>query len=783
VTSYARTVQGASGEVLPPDEWQPLDDHLVAVARASRAFAAKFGAGDWAWLAGLWHDLGKFHPSFQQMLLDVSQGLAKRMVDHSTAGAIHADRLVGQPLKNTKHRLLTRLPLLLTATVAGHHGGLPDGPGELEARLREREELFEEVREHVAIYFLKPVAKIPPPPPRLALRQSASGQMDPGEWYLRLDLGVRMVFSALVDADRLDAKRVADASVPPPIRSVDEGRSYSSISDLSIVVDRSIDDKVARLRPEGMTPTERRLYDYRQAVLQSCRVAADVSSGAFALDVATGGGKTLSSLSFALRHAAKHRKDRVIVVIPYTSIIEQAAAEYRRALGDLAHNVVEHHSAVNEDHERHDGLPGFDRDAERRRLATENWDAPIIVTTAVQFFESLLSCSPSKCRKLHNIANSVVVMDEAQTLPPGLLDPTIWLINELVEGYGVTAVLSTATQPSLERPFPEIRGLRPIVCKDLPVPPPRVRVELVADGPQEWAALAGHLVAHQAVLCITHQRRDARDLTLECDRILGNTETIHLSASMCAVHRSLLIADVKHRLSEGVTCRVVSTQLVEAGVDLDFPMVYRSLAGIDSLVQAAGRANREGRLGEHGGVLRIYRAPTQPPPGLPRLASESAETLFRAASMLRQQVDIFDRHTGRAFFRDYYGKIGDMDKGIRADRTELKFGSVAQKYRFIDDASIPIVVPWDQNAVDLVAEIDQLGPSSSRLRRVQPYTVSVFPGTLDALRSAGVVEPLIAGDDAAKSRVFVLRLKQYYSERFGLDVGAVAPRPPEDLII
>jgi CRISPR-associated endonuclease/helicase Cas3 len=265
--------------------------------------------------------------------------------------------------------------------------------------------------------------------------------------------------------------------------------------------------------------------------------------------------------------------------------------------------------------------------------------------------------------------------------------------------------------------------------------------------------------------------------------MLGDETTVHLSASMCPAHRSRCITNIRGLLAEHCVCRVVSTQLVEAGVDLDFPVVYRSLAGVDSLVQAAGRANREGKLGVEGGLLRIFRAPTQPPPGLPRHAAESADTLFRATSLEGREVDPFAPETGRAFFRRYYEKIGDKDAGVTARRVEFRYREVAETYRFIRGGEITVAIPWDEEARGVLREIDRYGASRNRLRRIQPFTVSVFPNALRALFEAGAAIPLLGVEDDMGSGLFVLRRREFYDERFGLRVDDIGTPNPRDLVL
>jgi CRISPR-associated endonuclease/helicase Cas3 len=743
-----------------------LAEHLTAVSARARRFAEGFGAGDWAALAGLWHDLGKYHPDFQEMLRDAVAGRPTGRVDHSTLGAIHAAQLLEPLFRSDARRSgVEFLTLLVTATIAGHHAGLPESRDQLRVRLDAQSERYREMfSEPIPAEIVRPMAYAPLPP---QLR-------DRDDKKLAAEFLVRMVLSALVDADRLDTETFASEGLPEAEQPATL-RRFSTISELRAALDESIDAKVRGVNAHSLGSLEKAVHDYRQAVLAACRRAAQEPPGAFALDVATGGGKTLASLSFALRHAEAHQKPRVIVVIPFTSIIEQTAEEYRRALGPLSWNVLEHHSAASEDAAAEPGWGPQDPEAVRRRLATENWDVPIVVTTGVQFFESLHSARPSRCRKLHNIANSVVVVDEAQTLPPALLNPTVWMINDLVEGYGATFVLSTATQPALEPPFPEVRNLRAIVPRSVGHPPRRVRVEVAEEREMSWPALASELERFPQVLCITHQRRDARELAEQVDKVLGDRSTVHLSAAMCADHRSNVIGDVRLRLREGTPCRVVSTQLVEAGVDLDFPVVYRALAGVDSMVQAAGRANREGRLGVEGGLLRIYHAPTKPPVGLPRIAADAAAGLLLEGTAANGPWDMFGADTARRYFRRYYQRVDDKDSGVSNLRREFRFRDVEDAYRFIkDDPGLTVVVPY-ADALDRVRSIRERRLRFGFMRELQRYVVSLFPGQARSLLAVGAIAPLLPADAPQDSRVFALQETHasFYDRRFGLLLGGI----------
>jgi CRISPR-associated endonuclease/helicase Cas3 len=346
------------------------------------------------------------------------------------------------------------------------------------------------------------------------------------------------------------------------------------------------------------------------------------------------------------------------------------------------------------------------------------------------------------------------------------------VLNELVASYGATVVLSTATQPSLEAPFPEVRGVRQIVPEAVPVPPPRVRVEIVEPQPVTWPGLAEELAGLEQVLAITHRREDAGELTKALDAQLGHADTIHLSALMCPAHRLEVFAEIRERLGKGMPCRVVSTQLVEAGVDLDFPVVYRALGGVDAMIQAAGRANREGTLGDGGGLLRIYKAPSEPPRGLPRLAAETASLLLLLADGDAERLDLFSRQTAEAFFCRYYDKIADMDQGIRTARLSFRYREVDRLMRFIADDSIGVVIPYDEKARRVINDLRLDEQPWRHLRQLQRYVVTVYPNALLRLYQLGSVEPLLSDQDPRERDLWVASTGPCdpYDHRFGLNL-------------
>ena len=667
----------------PPEQWHRLEQHLLAVAQKAAEFAKPFGAETWGWNAGWLHDIGKADDRFQAYLLR-ENGLDDAeyddpgggRVNHSSAGAALAEERFNQP-----HCPLGR-PLAYLSS--GHHAGLPDwfegetGRAALRLRLEEGRANLEKIRSAVAEYAGNLREGIRPPP---FVKKA------------QFHLWVRMVFSCLADADSLDT----EAFVEPA--KAKQRTPFPPLSELKAKLDAHLNALVANSRSTPVNVA-------RREVLAACRAAAAQPPGFFSLTVPTGGGKTLSGMAFALEHAVKHGKSRVIYAIPYTSIIEQTGNILAGVFG--RENIVEHHSNLE---------PA--KETPRTRLAAENWDARIVVTTNVQFFESLYSARPGRCRKLHNIVNSVVILDEAQLLPPELLTPCVDAMNQLVRHYGVTMVLATATQPALP-------WLAPKPTEIVPDPPAfyarlkRVQYRLPArdSAPTTWEALAESLQAHDQVLCVVNTRRDAHDLF----RLMPKG-TLHLSALMCGEHRSRVIADIKQRLDAQASIRVVSTQLVEAGVDLDFPVVYRAWAGLDSLAQAAGRCNREGRLAGLGEV-HVFVPPRPAPPGLLRKGADTATELLGLPGFDPEQPDAFTRYFGL-----FYSKVNDtgaeiLDRLTR-DAPNVFFRTVGDRFRLIKDDEQRQVFVRYADGERLIEQLRHSGPNRDLLRALQRYTVNL----------------------------------------------------------
>ena len=746
-THYARTV-----ERRPKSAWQKLPEHLDRVADRASVSADVFGSRDWGYCAGLWHDLGKYSSEFQAKL-DGKQ----IQFEHSGVGAAFAEG---------RHK---ERGLPLAFAIAGHHAGLadyitaePGFPKPLKERLKENVALMQRLSPLLPPKIAS--QQVPDFPEFLSLPQS-SERAEKEAQPRQMEFWIRFLFSALVDADRLDSEEFCQ-----PEMSSKRGL-FPSIKTLCERIDSHIDAIQSSL-PASVKDSP--VNQTRQYVANACRKAASHAKGTFTLTVPTGGGKTLSAMSFALHHAHLHNLRRVIVVIPYTSIIEQNADVYRQALG--AEAVVEHQSSLDPREKEAKYGEGI---TSRAGLASENWDAPVIVTTTVQFFESLFSNRPSRCRKLHNVAGSVIILDEVQTLPPAFLDSILDALNELVRSYRCSVVLSTATPPSLKWRAGFDLGLRD--CREI-VPNPQQlanqlrRVEYIwPDGEGqglEPAQLATELAKHQQVLAIVHKREDARLTAKHLESFARDSSVYHLSALMCPAHRSRTLREIKETLNRGATCRVVSTQLVEAGVDVDFPLVYRALGGLDSIVQAGGRCNREGRM-DRGNMI-VFRAHSAPPRGTPRRALGITESLLREHGGM---LDLDDPAIFEEYFRMLYF-AEDLDaRGIQTLRQEFRFASVSREFQLIEDGfPRPVIVPFG-DASKRLDELRRLGPTRGTIRGLQAFTVNIYPDAFQRLSDVGALQEILEGTWAVTDS-----FSNLYDNKYGLVVGD-EPLPSVEALI
>ncbi|HVY48282.1 MAG TPA: CRISPR-associated endonuclease Cas3'' [Minicystis sp.] len=735
MTTDEEPMAGALAHAMPTGERHALIDHLEAVGGLAARFADAFGAASFARVAGLWHDLGKYAADFQRMIraangfeahLEQQQG----KIDHSSAGAVHAATCApgagGQ---------------VLAFVIAGHHAGLANRAPLAERLLKKRERLAE------ALHGGAPRALLDEPVPRevpfpVSPRDARSKR--------RLEMWIRMLFSALCDADFLDTEAFFQPD-KARARELDAG-----IAELGDALGAHLD---------GLEKHDTEVNRARADVRRACVAAARQPPGVFTLTVPTGGGKTLASMAFALEHARTHGKDRVIVAIPFTSIIEQSAAVFRDAFAGLGERaVLEHHAA-------------FDpaRETLWNRVASENWDAPIVVTTTAQLFDSLFARRPSACRKLHRLANSVIVLDEAQTLPPKLLDPILDALHGLVDHYGASVVVCTATQPAFAKSLhlPEgFERVREIARPELDLFERLRRVEVrfpPTRNTTSYEELSTELAKHADVLAIVHRRADARRLAELVDRASAES-TIHLSALMCPAHRSEVLADLKARRCAGAASRVVSTQLVEAGVDVDFPVVYRALAGAEAIAQAAGRCNREGKLSRLGQVV-VFRAETSPPPGVLRQGLQ----VFSAMLAADPGLDPFAPATFDRYFRSLYA-VAARDGEIQEARTELRFEDTARFSLIEDGWSAPIVVRYG-GADPLLARVRRDGPNRFLMRALQRFTVAVPKKLRDEWLARGTAETI------AETVVAVAPGVASYDDRFGLLLEAMGTPAADAFIV
>ena len=715
-------------------DWQPLEEHLREVAKLAEEFAEEFGAGKWGESAGWLHDAGKASAAFQERLEGSS-----RKVDHSTFGARLAQADSGP------------LGLLLSYAIAGHHGGLPDG-GTQETELHYRLK-HGKVPEDVSLL------------PSIELGDALRWPLaKPEEKTAGFSMAffTRMIFSCLVDADFLNTEGFCAPEKAEVRSSVDSQRLVDLQGKLNLYLEKLIQ----KAEP---TPVNR----LRQSILQQCRTKAEHPPQIFSLTVPTGGGKTLSSLAFALDHAVANKLRRVIYAIPFTSIIEQNSRIFQDILG--RESVLEHHCNYKENDEPEEAA--YNR---RRGLATENWDAPVVVTTNVQFFESLFSNKPSRCRKLHNIAGSVIVLDEAQAIPTEYLEPCLAALRELVERYGCSLVLCTATQPALD--VNALRNRLPKIHEIIANPQQlyselrRTEVEFVGKLTDE--ELAERLTAEEQVLCIVSTKPQARKLF----EMLPQTEgDFHLSTNMYPEHRRRTLEAIRTRLKQRLLCRVVSTSLVEAGVDLDFPVVYRAMAGLDSIAQAAGRCNREGKM---DGLGRVYAYEPEQPSRMPwvkRCVSRAEETLHSLPDS-----DPLGLEMMRRFFALLYD-VQELDKkkilSAFPDQKQIQLSrdfyfplrTVAENFRFIEDESIGVIIPIASEVEGLVQQLRYTEFPRAVLRKLQAYSVAVRSHEFSALNAAGAME-LVEGQFP------VLRNLSAYKDSTGLHVGEGESWDPEKLI-
>lgn len=680
-----------SGQKTDRSDWHLLSEHLEGTAALASMRGMPLGLQAAAEMAGRYHDFGKYDPQFDRVLRGENI-----KVEHSTAGArLLLDRAPG-PLRICAE--------ILAYTILGHHAGLPDRRNSTNACFDYRVDAFRdpiapEITAAVTLDFT-PVA-----------RELSAHMRKPPMAGFDLSVATRMIFSCLIDADYRDTEAFYSR-----IQARQPDRDWPALSDILPRLLEAFDTHMGRLAVNSD------LNRIRHEILSHARSRAPMTPGLFTLSVPTGGGKTLASMGFALDHATRHGHRRIIYAIPYTSIIDQTAKIFRDLFGSDV--VLEHHSAIDAE------KPGAEQ-RDKLRFAMEDWAAPVIVTTNVQLFESLFSARPSRCRKLHNIANSIIVLDEAQCLPRKLLMPALRMIDALATHYNCTVILCTATQPVFDSAQLKQGGL-PLAGRELAPDPDALsrrlrRTRIVPGGDMDDQALISALDAAPQALMIVNSRAHALDL-FTAAKARGLNGMIHLTTRQYPAHRRRIIAEIRRRLQEGEACRLIATSLIEAGVDLDFPIGWRVEAGLDSCIQAAGRINREGRHAIEDSTLTIFSAPGRNmPPEVKSLADAMRSTS-------RRHEDLLSPEAIRDWFEHVYWKAGPERLGqkmveslvLAHSGSDFPFRRIADEFRMIEDTMLPVIIAWDADAQETVSKLGIASILSSALaRRLQPHTVQI----------------------------------------------------------
>jgi len=756
VTFYAHSAPDRSG-------WEPLSEHLLLVARRASTYASVFEAGDEAFLAGLIHDLGKYAPVFLKRLENQASHL-----DHWTPGAMVAlDRY--QKVGIAVALAIEGHHIGLQCAAKSHYGGLAPG----QARPTEGCRFTEADPNRLLQRLTADGIELP------ALERSLFTPAGPRVGTM---LDLRMLFSTLVDADFLETEAHFDRDA--------QGQRQYRPAPPELQPERALavlDDHLAELTKKNRERSSKAVQKLRGDLLAVCRDGASHDPGLFTLSAPTGAGKTLSMLAFALRHAKLHGLRRVVLAIPFLSILEQTVQEYRKVL--QSHfgpgYILEHHSLAGTRSTKPEG-DEQDPDEILRRRQAENWDAPLVVTTNVQLLESLFAHRPGPCRKLHRLAQSVILFDEVQTLPLHVAVPTLAALSHLSSRYGASVVFSTATQPAfdhLDRHVGELceTGWKPkeLVPSSLELfaRSRRVTPEWRLDRPMSWDEVADELAREPQALCIVNLKRHALELARRlADR--GVEGLFHLSTYMCPAHRSERVEEVKRRLAAGEPCRLISTQCIEAGVDVDFPVVYRAFGPLDAIAQAAGRCNRHGVGTELGRLMVFVPEDERYPTGAYQRAAKVTRLHFKE---LAASPDLQDPKLFRTWYRRLYdlSKIGEGATGREKELDEalrsLHFESTARRYRLIDQDGLQVVVPWDRDAYEKLKQRSRKERRLTRgwMREAQPYAVSVFrprAGSEAAQRILPWLEPApldMPADRRSEDWFFVVR-EDIYDEDFGL---------------
>ena len=704
-------------------EWQKLIDHLNRTANFAAEFGRDAGISELAKIAGLTHDIGKYSKEFQKRL----DGSGHK-VDHATAGAKELTQLFkGTPQES--------LATLLAYCISGHHTGLLDygdstdlpGDGTLQARLKTQVCDYSVYKTELDLFKLEFPKWLNIHSLNLHLLPDKQPKIYQG---FSIAFLTRMIYSALVDADFQETEEFMKEKKPRG-----EHESIEVLRDKFNEHLHQFDNPITNINRK------------RTETLQACLDKVTEKPGFFKLTIPTGGGKTLASMAFALNHASTHEMKRIIYVIPFTTIIEQNAGVFKDILGE--ENVLEHHSNFDWEKKKREAEAIETAEDQTKsvyaklKLAAENWDIPIVVTTNVQFFESLFANKSSRCRKLHNMAKSVIIFDEAQMFPKDYMLPAMGAVWELVTNYGASAVFCTATQPKLEKFLPEKTQITELVPNPSKLFDFYKRVEVKNVGKLPDDDLITQLNSHEQVLCIVNTRKHANGLFQKLKELKGEGN-YHLSTLMCPAHRKQKFAEIRKRLDpeSKQPCRVISTSLMEAGIDVDFPLGYRALAGLDSINQAAGRVNRNMRYAMS--EMFVFEPDSEFITKTPRYVAQGVEvtrSVLRDHSGAPISIPAIEAYFERLYALkeprdfDYKDILGCFDN----QQPNYKFATVAEKFRVIEENMETVIIPYDEEAKKLIEELKFTQYPLSTLRKLQPYTVSIYEDGFKALSSKGTI--------------------------------------------
>lgn len=692
---------------------QSLIDHLEETAELAGQYAEAFGAYLWGYCAGLLHDIGKYSQEFQRRIRG-----SEEQVDHATAGA---------QLCHEKKGYYS----LLSYCIAGHHAGLAD-TGTRNDRSN-MPTLYGRLKKQIPDYnAYKGEIQIP------QLMELPFVIQNRKEAGFASAMFIRMLYSCLVDADFLNTETF-----------MNKGMTERDCGDsISVLYEKCMSGISGWLKNEDRNTINGR----RTEILKHYLEMASKERGMFRLTVPTGGGKTMASLAFALKHAAEHGMNRVIYVIPYTSIIEQTAGIFAEKLGQK--NVLEHHSNV--DYTVSDELKSM-------QLAAENWDKPVVVTTNVQFFESMFSNRSSKCRKLHNVADSVIVFDEAQMLPTDYLKPCIAVMEQLIRHYRSSVVLCTATQPALQNLFSEDIGFREL-CPGVDDQFAFFKRSKIRDlGRISGDSLVERLKNEYSALCIFNTKKTAQNMYQE----LRGEGVYHLSTAMYPVHRKRVLAEIRKRLDDKKRCIVLSTSLVEAGVDLDFQTVYRQLAGVDSVIQAAGRCNREGKRSLDESNTYIFQLQER------EFMPGQRQQMQVTEGLLIDEKALDDLETIQKYFEElFYLRRESLDKKkiLEMFQFQFEFAHAAKEFKLIENNTVTILIPIEERGREIAEQL-RLGMGNKELmREAGQYCVNVYAKKAEDLCGAGIISPV----SAELEDFYVLTSEEQYGEDTGLNLNIEA---------